>query len=145
MPTLRQEVRTYLKTDPLTEWSVSADGRNVYYRGNRIVESRFVDVDLAENTTSIWLVDPAYVGIKLERDITNPYIKTRGRWDEGDCAGTCTMMYNAGTTVVSNFVGLALIQDVKLGSLCDSLALSGLDGFVNQTTLFPKVTANPGL
>lgn len=145
MPTLRQEVRTYLKTDPLTEWSVSADGRNVYYRGNRIVESRFVDVDLAENTTSIWLVDPAYVGIKLEREITNPYIKTRGRWEDGDCAGTCTMMYNAGTTVVSNFVGLALIQDVKLGSLCDSLALSGLDGFVNQTTLFPKVTANPGL
>ena len=145
MPTLRQEVRTFLKTDPLTEWSISADGRNVYYRGNRIVESRFIDVDLEENTTSIWLINPAYVGIKLEREITNPFIKTKNNWDEGDCAGSCTMMYNAGTTVVSNFVGLALIQNVKLSSVCDSLALAGLDGFVNQTTLYPKVTANPGL
>lgn len=145
MPTLRQEVRTFLKTDPLSEWSISGDGRTVSYRGNPIVESRFIDVDLANNTTSIWLIDPAYVGIKLEREITNPYIKTRNRWEDGDCSGSCTMMYNAGTTVVSNFTGLALVQNVKLSSLCDSLALSGLDGFINQTTLYPKVTANPGL
>lgn len=145
MPTLRQEIRTYLKTDPLTEWSISADGRTVSYRGNPIVESRFIDVDLEENTTSIWLIDPAYVGIKLEREIANPYIKTKHNWSEGDCAGSCTMMYNAGTTVVSNFIGLALIQNVKLSSLCDSLALSGLDGFINQTTLYPKIQANPGL
>lgn len=143
MPTLRQEVRTFIKTDPLTEWSISQDGRNVYYRGNQIVTSRLIDVDLEENTTSIWLINPAYVGIKLSRDITNPYIKTKNQ--TGDCAGSCTMMYNAGTTVVSNFVGLALIQNVKLSSICDSLALAGLDGFVNQTTLYPKVTANPGL
>lgn len=144
-PTLRQEVRTALKSDPLTDWTISQDGSTVSYRGNPIVASRFVDVDLEANTTSIWLIDPAQVGILMTRPITNPYIKTRTRWDEGDCAGSCTYMYNAGSTVVTNFNGLALVQDVKLSSICDSLALTGLDGFVNQTTLYPAITANPGV
>ena len=57
-------------------------------------------------------------------------------------------MHNAGTTVVTNWNGLVMINNVKLGAVCDSLALSGLDGFVNAGVIgqrYPKVTANPGM
>ena len=144
MPTLRQEVRTFLKTDPFTEWKLTANG--VSYRGMNIITSRYVDVDLEDNTTSIWLIDPAKVGIKFIREITNPYIK---RIDsQEDCGGHCITMHNAGTTVVTNWNGLVLINNVKLDAVCDSLALSGLDGFVNSGVIgqrYPKVTATPGM
>jgi hypothetical protein len=144
MPTLKNEVRTYLKSDPFTEWKLTANG--VSYRGMNIITSRYVDVDLEDNTTSIWLIDPSKVGIKFIRDITNPYVK---RIDsQEDCGGHCITMHNAGTTVVTNWNGLVLINNVKLGSICDSLALSGLDGFVNAGVIgqrYPKVTANPGM
>lgn len=144
LPTLKQEVRTYLKSDPFTEWKLTANG--VSYRGMNIVTSRYVDVDLEDNTTSIWLIDPSKVGIKFIREITNPYIK---RIDsQEDCGGHCITMHNAGTTVVTNWNGLVMINNVKLGAVCDSLALSGLDGFVNAGVIgqrYPKVTANPGM
>ena len=144
MPTLKQEVRTYLKSDPFTEWKLTANG--VSYRGMNIITSRYVDVDLEDNTTSIWLIDPSKVGIKFIRDITNPYIK---RIDsQEDCGGHCITMHNAGTTVVTNWNGLVLINNVKLGAVCDSLALSGLDGFINSGVIgqrYPKVTAKPGM
>lgn len=144
MPTLKQEVRTYLKSDPFTEWKLTANG--VSYRGMNIITSRYVDVDLEDNTTSIWLIDPSKVGIKFIREITNPYIKRHD--SEEDCGGHCITMHNAGTTVVTNWNGLVLINNVKLGAVCDSLALSGLDGFVNSGVIgqrYPKVTAQPGM
>lgn len=144
MPTLRQEVRTYLKTDPMTEWKLTPNG--VSYNGLEIVQSKFVDVDLETNTTSMWLIDPSKVGIKLLYAPSAPYIKVHQSQD--DCGGHCVTMHTAGSTVVTNWTGLVLINKVKLSSVCDSLALSGLDGFVNSGVIgqrFPKVTANPGL
>lgn len=144
LPTLKQEVRTYLKSDPFTEWKLT--GNSVSYRGMPIVTSRFVDVDLSDNTTSVWLIDPSKVGIKLLYPTTAPYIK---KIDSGeDCGGHCITMHTAGTTVVTNWNGLILINNVKLNSICDSLVLSGLDGFINSGVigqLYPAVTANPGL
>lgn len=144
LPTLKQEVRTYLKADPLSEWKLS--GNSVSYRGMPIVTSRFVDVDLTDNTTSVWLIDPSKVGIKLLYSTTNPYIK---RIDsQEDCGGHCVTMHTAGSTVVTNWNGLILVSNVKLSSICDSLVLSGLDNFINSGVvgqLYPKVTANPGL
>ena len=144
MPTLKQEVRTYLKADPLSDWKLS--GNTVSYRGMPIVTSRFIDVDLTDNTTSVWLIDPSKVGIKSIYTPTNPYIK---RIDsQEDCGGHCIGMHLAGTTVVTDWNGLILVNNVKLASICDSLVLSGLDGFINSGVvgqLYPKVTANPGL
>lgn len=144
MSTLRQEVRTYLKSDPLTDWRMVGD--TVMYRNSTIVESRYVDVDLETNTTSMWLIDPSKVGIKMLFPITNPYIKRRD--SEDDCGGHCITMHNAGSTVVTDWNGLMLVQNVKLDGICDSLALSGLDSFVNSGVvgqLYPKMTANPSL
>ena len=144
MPTLRQEVRTYLKADPLTDWRMSGD--SVYYKGMQIVTSRYVDVDLETNTTSMWLIDTSKVGIKFIRAINNPYIKRIDSTD--DCGGHCITMHNAGTTVVTNWNGLMLINNIALDSICDSLALSGLEGFVNSGVighLYPGVKTNPGL
>lgn len=144
MPTLKQEVRTYLKADPLSDWKLT--GNTVSYRGMPIVTSRFIDVDLSDNTTSVWLIDPTKVGIKSIYTPTNPYIK---RIDsQEDCGGHCVGLHLAGTTVVTNWNGLILVNNVKLASICDSLVLSGLDGFINSGVvgqLYPKVTANPGL
>lgn len=144
MPTLKQEVRTYLKADPFSDWKI-ANGR-VSYRGMPIVESRFVDVDLTDNTTSVWLIDPSKVGIKTVYTPTNPYIKRIDSQD--DCGGHCVTMHLAGSTIVTNWNGLILINNVKLASICDSLVLSGLDNIINSGVvgqLYPKVTANPGL
>lgn len=144
LPTLRQEVRTYLKADPMTDWRMVGD--RVFYKGMEIVTSRYVDVDLETNTTSMWLIDTSKVGIKFVRAITNPYIKRIDSTD--DCGGHCITMHNAGTTVVTNWNGLMLINNIALDSICDSLALSGLEGFVNSGVighLYPGVTANPGL
>lgn len=144
MPTLKQEVRTYLKADPLSDWKLN--GNSVSYRGMPIVESRFVDVDLTENTTSVWLIDPSKVGIKTVYTPTNPYIKRIDSQD--DCGGHCVTMHLAGSTIVTDWNGLILINNVKLASICDSLVLSGLDGYINSGVvgqLYPKVTANPGL
>lgn len=144
MPTLRQEVRTYLKTDPMTEWRLTPNG--VSYNGLEILQSKFVDVDLETNTTSMWLIDPSKVGIKLLYSPSDPYIKYHQ--SEDDCGGHCVTMHTAGTTVVTNWTGLVLINKVKLSSVCDSLALSGMDAIVNAPIVgqrFPKVTANPGL
>lgn len=144
MPTLRQEVRTYLKTDPMTEWRLTPNG--VSYNGLEIVQSKFVDVDLETNTTSMWLIDPSKVGVKLLKSPSAPLIKYHQSPD--DCGGHCVTMHTAGTTVVTNWTGLVLIKNVKLASVCDSLALSGLDGFINASVIgqrFPKVTSNPGL
>lgn len=144
MPTLKQEVRTYLKSDPFTEWKLTGDG--VSYRGMRIITSRYVDVDLEDNTTSIWLIDPAKVGIKAIREASNPYIKRHESAE--DCGGHCITMHTAGTTVVTNWNGLVLINNVHLSAVCDSLALSGLDNFVNAGVVgmrYPKVLAQPGM
>lgn len=144
MPTLRQEVRTYLKTDPMTEWRLTPNG--VSYNGLEILQSKYVDVDLETNTTSMWLIDPSKVGIKLLYSPSDPYIKVHQSQD--DCGGHCITMHTAGSTVVTNWTGLVLINKVKLSSVCDSLTLSGLDGFVNAPIIgqrFPKVTSNPGL
>lgn len=140
MPTLRQEVRTYLKSDPLTDWRMN--GNSVSYKGMDIVTSRFVDVDLETNTTSMWLIDPSKVGIKFIREITNPYIKRIDSQD--DCGGHCITMHNAGTTVVTNWNGLMLIENIGLDAICDSLSLTGLDNFINSGVvgqLYPKETA----
>lgn len=144
LPTLRQEIRTYLKADPLTDWRMNGD--SVSYKGMPIVVSRYVDVDLETNTTSMWLVDTSKVGIKMIRAITNPYIKRIDSTE--DCGGHCITMHNAGTTVVTNWNGLMLINNIALDSICDSLALSGLEGFVNSGVLghlYPGVHTNPGL
>lgn len=144
LPTLKQEVRTYLKADPLSDWKLS--GNTVSYRGMPIVTSRFVDVDLSDNTTSVWLIDPTRVGIKTVYTPTNPYIKRIDSQD--DCGGHCITMHLAGSTIVTDWNGLILINNVKLASICDSLVLSGLDAFVNSGVigqLYPKVEANPGL
>lgn len=145
LPTLRQEVRTYLKSDPLTEWRLTPNG--VSYNGLRIVPSRYVDVDLETNTTSIWLIDTRRVGIKLLYSPYNPYIKDKN--GEGDCDGHCVTAHTAGTTVVTDWSGLALVKNVGLNSICNSYALTGLDGFVNSGTIgtrYPKVTSlNPGM
>lgn len=144
MPTLRQEVATYLKTGPMTDWKLTRDG--VSYNGMDIVKSRFVDVDLETDTTSMWLIDPSKVGIKLLYSPSDPYIKEKDSVD--DCGGHCVTMHTAGSTVVTNWTGLVLIKNVALSSVCDSLALSGLDGFINSGVIgqrFPKVTANPGV
>lgn len=144
MPTLRQEVRTYLKTDPMTEWRLTPNG--VSYNGLEIVQSRFVDVNLETNTTSIWLIDTSKVGINLLYSPSNLYRKRHESQD--DCGGHCMTFHTAGTTVVTNWTGLMLVKNVRLNSVCDSLALSGLDAFVNSGVVgvrFPKVTANPGM
>lgn len=142
LPTLRQEVRTYLKSDPLTKWRLTPNG--VAYDNMEIITSRYVDVDLETNTTSMWLIDPSKVGIKTIYTPTNPYLK---RIDSAeDCGGHCIGAHLAGTTVVTNWTGLVLVTNVHLSSLCDSAALSGLDAFVNSGSigqLYPKVTANP--
>lgn len=144
MPTLKQEVRTYLKADPYSDWRFS--GNTVSYRGMPIVTSRFVDVDFTDNTTSVWLVDPTKVGIKLLYSTTNPYIKRIDSQD--DCGGHCITMHTAGTTVVTDWSGLILVSNVKLASICDSLVLSGVEDFITSGVvgqLYPKVKANPGL
>lgn len=144
LPTLKQEVRTYLKADPFSDWKLS--GNSVSYRGMPIVASRFVDVDLTDNTTSVWLIDPSKVGIKTVYTPTSPYIKRIDSQD--DCGGHCVTMHLAGSTVVTDWNGLILINKVKLASICDSLVLTGLDGYVNSGVvgqLYPKSTANPGI
>lgn len=145
LPTLRQEVRTYLKSDPLTEWKLTPNG--VSYNGLRIVPSRFVDVDLETNTTSMWLIDTSKVGVKLIYSPYNPYIKYHE--GAGDCDGHCITAHTAGTTVVTDWTGLALVKNVGLNSICDSYALTGLEGFINTGTIgqkYPKLsTLNPGM
>lgn len=144
LPTLIQEVRTYLKSNPLTEWRLN--GTTVSYRGLTIRTSKYVDVDLTTNTTSMWLVAPSKVGIKALYPITRPYTKRHESLE--DCGGHCITMHNAGSTVVTNWNGLFMINNIALSSICDSLALSGLEGFVNGGVigqLYPKVTTNPGL
>lgn len=144
LPTLLQEVRTYLKGNPLTEWKIN--GNTVSYRGLTIRTSKYVDVDLTTNTTSMWLINPSKVGIKALYPLTRPY--TKRHESEEDCGGHCITMHNAGSTVVTNWNGLFMINNIALSSICDSLALSGLEGFVNGGVigqLYPKVTTNPGL
>lgn len=144
LPTLLQEVRTYLKGNPLTEWRIN--GNTVSYRGLTIRTSKYVDVDLTTNTTSMWLINPSKVGIKALYPLTRPY--TKRHESEDDCGGHCITMHNAGSTVVTNWNGLFMINNIALSSICDSLALSGLEGFVNGGVigqLYPKVTTNPGL
>lgn len=145
IPTLRQEVRTYLKSDPLTEWRLTPNG--VSYNGLRIIGSRYVDVDLETNTTSMWLIDTSKVGIKLIYAPTSPYIKYHE--GAGDCDGHCITAHTAGTTVVTDWTGLALVKNVALNSICDSYALTGLEGFINTGTIgqkYPKATTlNPGM
>lgn len=144
MPTLRQEVNTYLKTNAMTEWRLTRDG--VSYNGIEIIKSRFVDVDLETNTTSIWLVDTSKVGINLLYAPSNLYRKRHESQD--DCGGHCMTFHTAGTTVVTNWTGLVLVKNVRLSSVCDSLALSGLNAFVNSGVVgqrFPKIAANPGV
>lgn len=144
LPTLVQEVRTYLKSNPLTEWRLN--GNTVSYRGMTIRPSKYVDVDLTTNTTSMWLVAPSKVGIKALYPITRPYTKRHESAE--DCGGHCITMHNAGSTVVTNWNGLFMVTNIHLSSICDSLALSGLEGFVNGGVigqLYPKVTTNPGL
>ena len=136
--TLEQEVRTYLKTDPLTKWRLTGNGGVAYGRAT-IIESRYVDVDLTTNTTSMWLINPNYVGIKMLYALNNPYIKTKN--SEDDCGGHCITMHNAGTTVVTNWLGLVMVSNVSLDSICDSSSLSGLENFVNSGVkgyLYPK-------
>lgn len=146
MPSLLQEVRTYMKTDPLTKWRYNEAAGTVSYNGLRIVESRFVDVNLETNTTSMWLIDTSKVGIKLSHE---PNALLRKRKDsQDDCGGHCMTFHTAGTTVVTNWTGLVLVKNVRLDSICDSLALSGLDAFINSGVVgqrFPKVTVNPGV
>lgn len=142
MPTLRQEVRTYLKSDPFSDWAIN--GQSVTYRGMRIVTSKYIDVDFDDNTTSIWLIDPSKVGIKTVRGVNDPYLKRHESPD--DCGGHCITMHNAGSTIVTNWNGLALVNNVRLNAICDSSSLSGLEQFVNAGVLghrYPKVTANP--
>lgn len=144
MPTLRQEVNTYLRTNPMTQWELTRDG--VRYNGIDIVKSRFVDVDLETNTTSIWLIDTSKVGINLIYGPSNLYRKRHESQD--DCGGHCMTFHTAGTTVVTNWTGLVLVKNVRLSSVCDSLALSGLNAFVNSGVVgqrFPKIAANPGV
>lgn len=144
LPTLLQEVRAYLKSDPLTEWRIN--GNTVSYRGLVIRPSKYVDVDLTTNTTSMWVIAPSKVGIKALYPITRPYLKRHE--SEEDCGGHCLTMHNAGTTVVTNWNGLMMINNIHLSSICDSYALSGLDQFVNGGVigqLYPKVTTNPSL
>lgn len=141
IPTLIQEVRTYLKTDPLTKWHLGDNGRDVYYGSRRVETSKYVDVDLENNTTSMWLVDESKVGIKMLYALNNPYMPTPKRAAD-DCGGHCYTMHNAGSTVVSDFMGLAMVQDIHLDSICDSSSLDGLENFVNAGVngyLFPKV------
>lgn len=140
IPTLVQEVRTYLKTDPLTKWHLTEDG-GVAYGRMRVQESKYVDVDLETNTTSMWLINPDMVGIKMLYALNNPYIPTPKRSDD-DCGGHCVTMHNAGSTVVKDFMGLFMVQNVHLDSICDSSSLSGLENFVNAGVngyLYPKV------
>lgn len=145
MPTLRQEVATYMKTNPaMNNWTLTRDG--VAYNGINIVPSRFVDVNLETNTTSMWLIDTSKVGIKLSH-MPNALLRKR-KEAQDDCGGHCMTFHTAGTTIVTNWTGLVLVKNVRLASVCDSLALSGLDAFVNSGIVgqrFPKVTANPGL
>lgn len=145
LPTLRQEVRTYLKSDPLTEWRLS--GNNISYNGLRIVASRYVDVDMETNSTSMWLIDLTKVGIYLAYAPTNPYIKYHN--GAGDCDGHCITAHTAGTTVVTDWTGLALVKNVGLNSICDSYALTGLEGYINTGVIgqkYPKLsTLNPGM
>lgn len=146
MPSLLQEVRTYMKTDPLTKWRYNERTGEVSYNGLRFVESRFVDVNLENNTTSMWLIDTSKVGIKLTHE-PNALLRKR-KESQDDCGGHCMTFHTAGTTVVTNWTGLVLVKNVRLNSICDSLALSGLDAFVNSGVIgqrFPKVTANPGV
>lgn len=136
--TLEQEVRTYLKTDPLTKWRLTGNG-GVAYGRMTVVESRYVDVDLDTNTTSMWLINPSMVGIKMLYALNNPYIKTKD--SEDDCGGHCITMHNAGSTVVTNWLGLVMVSNVHLDSICDSASLSGLENFVNSGVngyLYPK-------
>jgi hypothetical protein len=136
--TLEQEVRTYLKTDPLTKWRLTGNG-GVAYGRMEVIESRYVDVDLDTNTTSMWLINPNYVGIKMLYALDNPYIKAKD--SEDDCGGHCITMHNAGTTVVTNWLGLVMVSNVHLDAICDSASLSGLDNFVNSGVngyLYPK-------
>lgn len=146
MPSLLQEVRTYMKTDPLTKWRYNEATGQVSYNGLRFVESRFVDVNLETNTTSMWLIDTSKVGIKLSHA---PNALLRKRKDsQDDCGGHCMTFHTAGSTVVTNWTGLVLIKNVRLNSICDSLALSGLDAFINSGVVgqrFPKVVSNPGV
>jgi len=142
LPTLRQEVRTYLKSDPFSDWALN--GQSVTYRGMPIATSKFIDVDFEDNTTSMWLIDPAKVGIKAIRAANNPYIKRHESAE--DCGGHCITMHTAGTTVVTNWNGLALVNNIRLNAICDSSSLSGLEQFVNSGVIghrYPKVTANP--
>lgn len=146
MPSLLQEVRTYMKTDPLTKWRYNEATGMVSYNGLRVVESRFVDVNLETNTTSMWLIDTSKVGIKLSH-APNDLLRKR-KESQDDCGGHCMTFHTAGTTVVTNWTGLVLVKNVRLNSICDSLALSGLDAFINSGVVgqrFPKVTSNPGL
>lgn len=139
LPTLKQEVRTYLKSDPLTKWHLTDDG-GVAYGRTKVTTSKYVDVDLETNTTSMWLINPNMVGIKMLYPLNNPYIPTPKR-SEDDCGGHCTTMHNAGSTVVTNFMGLFMVQNVHLDSICDSSSLSGLENFINAGVkgyLFPK-------
>lgn len=139
MPSLRTEVATYLKTNPLTDWRLTEDG--VSYNGLRIVRSRYVNVDLTTNTTSIWLIDLRKVGIKTLRPLTNPLIKIKESTD--DCGGYCVTAHNAGTTVITDWSGVALVNNVRLSSVCNSTVLSGLNNYINsgvQGLMFPKAT-----
>lgn len=142
MPSLRQEVATYLKTSPLTDWQLTPNG--VSYNGLRIVESRFVDVDLTANTTSIWLIDLTKVGVKTVRPMNDPLVMIKD--SEDDCGGRCITVHNAGTTVVTDWSGLALVKNVRLSAICNNVALTGLNQYVNSATLghlFPKAETVP--
>lgn len=144
MRSLLLEVRSYLKTNPLSEWRLN--GNTVSYANITFVESYYVDIDLATNTTSMWLIDTSKVGIKFLYPITRPYIKRIESTD--DCGGHCLTMHNAGTTVVTDWNALMQVKNISLAATCDSTALTGLDDFVNPKSsghLYPGVTANPSL
>ena len=139
MASLRQEVGTYMKTNPLIEWQLTANG--VSYNGLRFVESRYVDVDLTTNSTSIWLIDLSKVGVKTARPLNDPFVVVKRA--EDDCGGVCMSVHNAGTTVITDWSGVALIKNVRLSSICNSTALSGLNNYINSSEmgiLFPKPT-----
>lgn len=141
IPTLRSEIHSLKKLDPYTLWQLREDGA-ILFGDIRIVASRYVDVDLTDNTTSAWIIDLDAVGIKMLRAVSDPIPETKQAVD--DCKGNCWYLYNAGTTVVNDWNGLALISNIRLNSICNAQSLTGLENYVNAGVggfLFPKETA----
>ena len=124
---------------------VTLNGETLIYKGLRFVVSKYVPVDIESGKGSMYVLDGNVLGAFLGDSITNKseeFIKQNQDLNDNPsngCGEICDYFYNYGTTVVTNYNHLAVIEDVKISSACNPVSLANIGQLVIPETIAPLV------